>query len=94
MGIKELIQVILAAQVRGEALEDPHIWADRASLASDIASLLAGAAVLLNVFGVDINLSPENITVLSAGAATGVFVLARLANILHRAANKDAGKLQ
>jgi N-acetylmuramoyl-L-alanine amidase len=76
---------------QGKALSEPGVWSNRAKRGGHLAGLLSALVALLCAFGYRLELSADDIKELAGGISTAVFVVTQFSNLLHIAANPNAG---
>lgn len=89
MSLITLLKDIADASHAGNALQNPHVWANRATSTAALVALFNAIIPITNwVFGVHLALSSGDIQAISGGiSVVGVLLVDRL----HTAANTEAG---
>lgn len=83
-----MLKEISKAMKRGESLKNANVWANTTSLGTHLSALFVSAVALIRAFGVEVDLDKEAIT--EGALALGALWLL-VSDILHTAANKEAG---
>jgi len=88
MGMLAKIEAAYACLQAGKQLANPGVWANRAALKGALAALLTAGVALARATGYDIDVGGVDMQSVALGLAT---LFGIVSNLLHVAANADAG---